>query len=301
MLVVYISLVFFSICACVRVQSTIRSGFSNVCVLVITSPPLHYPAQQQQQKNLKKCHVDTCTKWKRDRKKKWRRQRSAARGSAPCSRRDAVWQWHNATRCKRLKKKKEEKEDFRDGTCTVLESIAGFMVSVASCSTKNPCQGRDTSRFFHHALKRSAPEKKKNVIGLAFHSASFKLSHPSSFCSFRAFRTASCLSSVANGAAVSEPRLQPSYLPCTSLFHVFWVIINVTLVPRYQSSCPHRLWCHFAVFILSLDHGVISRDLSFCLRLDRASDLGQGRLAATDRSRCHRDRLFYVVNCGTCT
>lgn len=179
MLVVYISLVFFSICACVRVQSTIRSGFSNVCVLVITSPPLHYPAQQQQQKNFKKCHVDTCTKWKRDRKKKWRRQRSAARGSAPCSRRDAVWQWHNATRCKRLKKKKEEKEDFRDGTCTVLESIAGFMVSVASCSTKNPCQGRDTSRFFHHALKRSAPEKKKTLLAWLFiaHHSNFHILH----------------------------------------------------------------------------------------------------------------------------
>lgn len=128
--------------------------------------------------------------------------------------------------CDLMKKiqEKKKKEDFRDGTCTVLESwsIAGFMASVASCSTKNPCQERDTSRSFCRALERSAPTVKNNTL-LAWLFIAHRLSTFASFIVLFVSSLHDCIVSLVCRQRSCRFRTTTSALlpPIHPFFHVF--------------------------------------------------------------------------------
>lgn len=201
-----------------RVQSTTRSGFSNVCVLVMMSPPLHYPAQKKVRKDRKtsvRLTLVVQTKWERKMKAtKISCEIFGALFALPtCG--DAVCLWHKATRCERLKRKRKRRfPRWHMHGSRKLDSWCRSPLAVQKIRAK-----KETLLVLSAAPRAVSSLCKK--FGSALH-------HPSlTFCilhCFLCFASHECTVSsyFANEAVISQPAsslLQPPLPPL--LFHLF--------------------------------------------------------------------------------
>lgn len=183
----------------------------------------------------KKGVLSTCrTKWGRNRKKKMKATK--IRGEI-CQ--HLVCALHAPRHCMSLaqcdlmqkdsRKKKEQTKMSEDGTRTVLKSwnIAGFMVPVASRSTKNPCQETLLVVFTVPSSGQLLPVKKNKTkkyiyIYIYWPGSSSpiisRLSHPSLV--FFVLSLHDC----AGEAVISHLQLRPSHLRSAPLFRMFSVM-----------------------------------------------------------------------------